>query len=134
MSITGVPSIASRPRTVSQRSSWTSRTSTRCSPIGFGRSAERVANTPVSGLPGVVPGMNLEHFPVGLVEPGEENDFVAGLDRVERLDEGREDLDPRVGGALMTLLGSLRRVLEAAVDAPDRNHLGGSAGIHLERS
>src|SRR5215207_11394723 len=47
----GVPSTASRCRTLT-RSPSIDRTSTSCRPIGFGRSAERVLNTPRSGLRG----------------------------------------------------------------------------------
>ena len=50
-STTGVPSIASSGRTRIRRSS-TSTTSTRCRPIGFGRSGERVLKTPRSGTLG----------------------------------------------------------------------------------
>ena len=47
-SSTGVPSTASRSRTRTALPS-TATTSTRWRPIGFGRSGERVANTPISG-------------------------------------------------------------------------------------
>ena len=50
-STTGVPSTASRPRTCTRPPSIAA-TSTRCRPIGFGRSAERVVNTPRSGSTG----------------------------------------------------------------------------------
>jgi protein phosphatase len=43
----GVPAIASRPCTSSQRSPSKLRTFVRCIPIGLGRSGERVANTPI---------------------------------------------------------------------------------------
>ena len=56
MSMTGVPSNASSPRTF-RTPSFTSRRSTMQSETGFGRSGERMANTPFSAdVPGGLPG------------------------------------------------------------------------------
>jgi hypothetical protein len=49
MSTTGVPSSASRGSTRKRTDSAISNTRTRCSPMGFGRSGERVAKTPFRG-------------------------------------------------------------------------------------
>jgi len=50
MSTTGVPSTASRGLTRRRVVSAISNTRTRCNPMGFGRSGDRVAKTPVKGL------------------------------------------------------------------------------------
>jgi hypothetical protein len=46
----GVPSIAASARTCNRVGDPIAVTVTRCRPIGFGRSGERVANTPVNGV------------------------------------------------------------------------------------
>jgi hypothetical protein len=68
MSTTGVPSSASRGSTRKRTDSAISNTRTRCSPMGFGRSGERVAKTPFRGL-GIVSGVNLQDVPTPLIEP-----------------------------------------------------------------
>ena len=72
-SITGVPSIASRPATRKVRGPASS-TVTVCRPMGFGRSGERVAKTPVMGRAGSLRGRVSSVVPVRSVQPGQQHD------------------------------------------------------------
>ena len=83
-------------------------TVTRWSPIGFGRSGERVAKTPVSGLRGSLRGRYFEHVALPLVEPREHENVVSRLDAVEPAQEFRVDVDRGVGRAFVALT---RRIL-----------------------
>jgi hypothetical protein len=63
--------------------------------------------------------MDDEHVPLRSVEPGEDEELVAGLDAVHGIEDiGLED-DPRVRRALVTLLRSGRRVRQRRLDPAD---------------
>jgi hypothetical protein len=55
----------------------TSYTTTRCSPIGLGRSDERVAKTPVKGLVGTSRGVNLEDLPIRAMQPRDHRELIS---------------------------------------------------------
>lgn len=73
----GVPSMASIGP-IRNRVPEISRTVTRWSPNGFGRSGEHVANTPASGFPGSPRGC--EHVAIGTMQPRDDDDLVPRSD------------------------------------------------------
>ena len=73
------------------------------SPRGFGRSGERVANTPVKGIRRVATRLNLQHVTPGLVQPRHDNDRVADRNAVQSIAERRMHFEPRVRRALTAL-------------------------------
>ena len=100
-----MPSNASRLRTRTLPASIDS-IATRWSPIGFGRSGERVLKTPCSALDSIPPWVHSQHVATGPIEPGEEQDLLAGLDAVEAFDDSGIEDEPGVGGAFVALIRS----------------------------
>ena len=98
----------------------TATTSTGCRPIGFGRSAERVAKTPVQRIGGIVARVHAQHVAVRAVQPGEHDHLGARLDALEAVEHGRLEHQPGVGRPLATLLGRRRRVGQLGLDPSDR--------------
>jgi hypothetical protein len=96
----------------------------------LGRSGERVANTPVRGIPRVVSGADREHVPPRFVEPRENHDLLALLDPVEASNEIRQDLEARVGGPFEALLGGLRTAFERGMNPGDRVNGVASRSLH----
>ena len=120
---TGVPSMASSGPTWTRRPS-TARISTRCSPIGFGRSAERVLNTPVSRIRRVVTGT---HAPARRAGPGRARSARSTSSPTRRSRRPSRDvgveLDPGVGRPLVALLGGGGPIDERRLDPADRSQL-----------
>jgi len=135
MSTTGVPSIASIPRTRSTFPSIESSV-TVCSETGLGRwaSGSRRRRAP-AGSP--VPGMDLQAPPVGAVHPAEHDDFSAPaaergiasrvapagdlpVETVQRGEVRRVDDDLRLLAGQRPLLRRVRRVFQDRPDEPDR--------------
>jgi hypothetical protein len=102
MSTTGVPSIASSGPTFNSRPTISS-TVTGCEPSGFGRSGDRVAKTPVSGAL-VSPRGCVFRTSRKLVQPGDDDQLVAGFDPIEPVLHRRHELDPRVGCSFAALI------------------------------
>ena len=117
-----MPSTASSGRTCT-RSPSIATTSTSCRPIGFGRSAERVPNTPRSGPRRVVARVDLQDVAARAVQPGEDDQAVARRDALEPGDDARLEGDPRVGRALVALLRRRRGIGEGGGDGADRAQL-----------
>jgi hypothetical protein len=76
----GVPSIASSALTRRLVGPSSAVTVTRWTPIGFGRSGERVLKTPGEWEVRVPGRVGLEDVSVGEVEPGEQDEVVADAD------------------------------------------------------
>src|SRR5512134_1290713 len=106
ISITGVPSIASKGSTRKRLDSAIFNTWTRCRPIGFGRSGERVAKTPFNGFCGTSRGCtrSVSRSPWW---SHVRYDFTSRSNSVERLDKRRIDLHPCLWCPLPALLGSV---------------------------
>jgi hypothetical protein len=68
--------------------------------------------------------VDAKHAPVGAVEPGEDDHGVAGREAVEPGRHRRVELEPRVGRALVALLGRCAGIGQLGDDAPDRPQLG----------
>ena len=126
ISITGVPSMASSPRTF-RTPSFTSSRSTIQSETGFGRSGDRMANTPFLGR---CPGRDCpENCPVSPVEPAEDPEVLPPLD----LPEGgtvffiNHDLGDGIGQT--PLPGCIALCLVGGADGTDGMELDG-CGCH----
>ena len=130
MSTTGVPSMASSGPTFSLPGASSSAV-TRWRPRGFGRSGDRVANTPVSGRLSSPRGSHLQHVALGLVQPGDDEQLVAQLYALEPFDDRRRQLDPGVRRSLVALTGRRRAVRERRPDDADRVELVGTRS-HLD--
>jgi hypothetical protein len=68
------------------------------------------------------------------VQPGEQDEFVSGLDAVESVGEGGVDLEQRVRCAFERLIGSVAGQTERRVDDADRMHhvrLGFGHGVRV---
>src|SRR5579872_5055534 len=63
--------------------------------------------------------MDFKHIAPGLMQPRDDNDFVADDDAVERLHDGRLYLEPRVRRALGTLFGRVGARLQGRSDNAD---------------
>lgn len=109
-------------------------TVTRWTPIGLGRSGERVLKTPVSGMVGSPAGWVCQDVAVGEVEPGEHDELVAGLDAMEGVGEGGVDLEGRFGCAFERLVGRVGGPTQRRVDDADWMHQVGLAFAHRSQS
>ena len=101
----GVPSRASRSRSRIRRPS-TASTSTVCRPIGFGRSAERVLNTPRSGLAASSRGWTRRTSRRRAIEPGKDDEPVARRDVRSASATELVEREPCVRGALAPCFGA----------------------------
>jgi hypothetical protein len=63
--------------------------------------------------------MNHEHVALRPIEPGEDEELIAGLDALQPVEDIRLEDDPRVGGTLVALPGRSRRVCERRLDPAD---------------
>jgi hypothetical protein len=81
---------------------------TRWIPTGFGRSCDRVLNTPRRGALWSSPRMHAQKIALGAVEPREDQDFLSHLQVPQPLVKFWLEDEPRFGRSLVTLL---RRVL-----------------------
>lgn len=108
----GVPCKASRSQT-RKRLPRISTTRTRCSPIGFGRSCERVLKTPCSAFSGSSRGWTRSTSRHAAVEPGQDDDLVPFLKPVQSRRKAFLEGKPGVRRSLMALLGSGRGVDQA---------------------
>lgn len=71
--------------------------------------------------------MNFQDVAASSVEPGDDDDFVAGGESVEALDGKGTDLEPGVGSAFYTLLRGLAAGLDGGSDYADRTNLHASS-------
>ena len=136
MSTTGVPSSASRGRTCTRVPS-TASTSTWCRPIGLGRSADRVLNTPRCGLAASSRGMDDEEVSAGTIQPGQHDDVVTGLEVTKPLLHRRLELEPGGGCSFVTLLRCRSQVDQLRLDPADHPELIGdvrSRGLPASRA
>src|SRR4051794_37884434 len=100
----GVPCTASRGRTRIRRPS-IAMTVTRCRPTGFGRSADRVVNTRRSWFVVSSRGFTRRTLLSALVQPGQDEELIVGGDSVDGIREAVVEDEPRLGRALVALLG-----------------------------
>jgi hypothetical protein len=63
--------------------------------------------------------MDHEHVALRAIEPGEDEELVAGLDALQPVENVRLEGDPRIGCALVALPGRRRRVGERRLDPAD---------------
>ncbi len=68
--------------------------------------------------------MDLEDAAIGAMEPGDDEDFVAGRDSGQRRREIRPHVQPRVGRTFGALPGRKLPLLEGRADHPDRIERG----------
>src|SRR5262249_9059110 len=80
--------------------------------------------------PPVRPGMDLEHVPPALVQPGNYDDVVSGPKSVKSLCGERAHFKPGVGRALRTLFGCFTPFLDCGSDHADRTKLAITASRH----
>ena len=119
-SMIGVPSTASRSRTRILLPS-TAATSTRCSPIGFGRAGERVRKTPSSGLDASPRGCTRStsrrarwsHVKTMSSSPA----------RIQSVSHARLEREPRFRRAFVALLRRGRGIGQRRFHCSDRPHL-----------
>src|SRR5262245_12610075 len=64
--------------------------------------------------------VNLQSVTLSLVQPGHDDDVLAGHDSVKARLEGWAHFQPRVGTALRALFGCLHKCLEAGTDDANR--------------
>lgn len=119
MSMIGVPSNASRLRTRTRRPS-IAETSTRCSPMGFGRWGDRVLKTPSFALEVSPRGCTVKTSRRGAIEPGDDDDLIAEPDALETLKDIRIEDQPGFGCAFVGLPWGRREIGEGGLDHPNR--------------
>ena len=69
--------------------------------------------------------VDTEDVAVGAIKPGEEEDSFAYLERRERVEDGRVEVQPSGRGAFVGLAGGGRRVGERRDNSPDGAELKG---------
>src|ERR1051326_6347684 len=72
-------------------------------------------------------GIYLERFTAGLVQPGENDEFVSGAKAVETLSGKRMNFKPGIGRAFMALHGSALALFDRGADHADGAELGAVA-------
>ena len=118
MSMTGVPSSASRWLTRIRKSS-IDRIVTRCRPIGFGRSGDRVLNDAGDRSVGIAAGVNSQNVTLCQVQPGQHQDLAARGEVLRGITHLRIENDPGVRSTLVALPRSLVRSGQRRFDYPD---------------
>ena len=126
-----MPSIASRAPTRRVVGASNAVTVTAVDPIGFGRSGRACLEDAGQRDCRVPRGVGLEDFAVGEMEPGQHDQFVTGLDAVQRVEEGGLDLEQRLGCALERLVGGVGGRVQTGADDADRMHDVGIAFGHF---
>ena len=119
-SMMGVPFRASRCRTCSRRPS-TAVMTTSCRPIGFGRSEDRVLNTPSCFL-ARSSRMHCEHVPTSAIEPGDKNQFIARSDALQPFEDFWFEHQPRCRRAFVGLSGGRFWLCQRRFHLTDRRH------------
>ena len=128
--MTGVPSIASRRSTWSQRSFYRQHPDP-MQPDGVGPVGRTRREDPGEPDAPVVPRVHLQHIALRFVQPRENDDLLTGLDPIKGFNEIRDDLQPRIGSALITLLRRVGALFQVGVDPGDRTNRVAARCSHI---